>query len=95
MEGDMTHDRTMTLYFNDGSKMTFEFPEQAKSAAAKQIKLSEFMNSKNVVVESEGQLMVFPMTSIKYIAFNSAGPSFFKGPALPKQSIISARIRDF
>jgi|GEM_PF-1472193 len=91
----MTNDRTMTLHFNDSTKLTFEFPEQVKSAAAKQIKLSEFMSSKNVVVEAEGQVMIFPMTSIKYIAFNSAGPSFFKGPALPKQSIIRARIRDY
>ena len=91
----MTHDRTMTIHFNDGSKMTFEFPEQVKSTAAKQIKLSEFMSSKNVVIEAEGQLMVFPMTSIKYIAFNSAGPSFFKGTALPRQSIIRAIIRDY
>lgn len=91
----MTHDRTMTLHFNDGSKMTFEFPEQAKSAAAKQIKLAEFMAGKNVVVEAEGQVMVFPMTSIKYIAFHSAEQGFFKSPALPRQTIIRARIRDF
>jgi hypothetical protein len=91
----MTNDRTMTLHFNDGTKLTFEFPEQVKSAAAKQIKLAEFMSSKNVVVEAEGQLMVFPMTSIKYIAFSSSGPSLFKGTALPKQSIIHARIRDY
>ena len=85
----------MTIHFNDGSKMTFEFPEQVKSTAAKQIKLSEFMSSKNVLIEAEGQLMVFPMTSIKYIAFNSAGPGFFKGTALPRQSIIRAIIRDY
>jgi hypothetical protein len=91
----MSHDRTMTLHFNDGSKMTFEFPEQAKSAAAKQIKLSEFVSSKNILVEAEGQLMVFPMTSIKYIAFNSAAPGGTKGMVLPKQSIIHARIREY
>lgn len=91
----MSNDRTMTLHFNDGSKMTFEFPEQAKSLAAKQIKLSEFMAGKNVVVEAEGQVMVFPMTSIKYIAFSSSAPSSFKGPALPRHSIIRARIRDY
>jgi hypothetical protein len=95
MGAEMMQDRTMTIHFNDGSKMTFEFPEQVKSAAAKQIKLSEFMSSRNVVVEAEGQLMVFPMTSIKYIAFNAAGPSFFKGTALPRQSIIRAVIRDY
>jgi len=91
----MTSDRTMTLHFNDGTKMTFEFPEQAKSAAAKQIKISEFMASKSVVVEAEGQLMIFPVTSIKYIAFNSSDQGFFKGAPLPKQSIIRARIRDY
>lgn len=91
----MSNDRTMTLHFNDGTRMTFEFPEQAKSLAAKQIKLAEFMAGKNVVVEAEGQVMVFPMTSIKYIAFSSSGPSFFKGPPLPRNSIIRARIRDY
>jgi len=91
----MTNDRTMTLHFNDGSKMTFEFPEQAKTAAAKQIKLAEFMASKNVVVEAEGQFMVFPMTSIKYIAFHATGEGFFKGAALPRQSIVQARVRDY
>ncbi len=25
----MDHDRTMTLHFNDGSKLSFDFPEQA------------------------------------------------------------------
>ncbi len=90
----MDNDRTMTLHFNDGSKMTFEFPEQTKSAAARQIKLAEFMAGKSVVVEAEGQVMLFPMTSIKYIAFHSSGPSFFKGTALPRHAIVRARVRD-
>ncbi len=88
------NDRTMTLHFNDGSKMTFEFPEQTKNAAARQLKLAEFMSGKNVLVEAEGQVMLFPMTSIKYIAFHSSSPAFFKGTALPRHAIVRARIRD-
>jgi hypothetical protein len=88
----VTHDRTMTIHFNDGSRLTFEFPEQAANAAARQIKLSEFMSSSHVVVEAEGSVMMFPMANIKYIALNSPAGSFFKGPALPKHAIIGARI---
>ena len=90
----MTHDRTMTLHFNDGTRLTFEFPEQAANAAARQIKLAEFMTNRHVVVEAEGSVMIFPIANIKYIALNAPGQSFFKGPALPKHAIMGARIRD-
>lgn len=86
----MPHDRSMTLHFNDGSKISFDFPEQAPNAAAKQIRLAEFMTSKHVVVEADGTVMIFPIANIKYIAL--AGPG--KPAPLPKHSITGARIRD-
>lgn len=88
----MTRDRTLTLHFNDGSKLTFEFPEQAPNAAAKQIKLTDFMTSKHVVVEAEGNLLIFPIANIKYIALSGAGAGPAKSPGLPKHAILGARI---
>ena len=88
----MTHDRTMTLHFNDGSKLQFEFPEQAPNAAAKQIKLAEFLTSKHVVIEAEGSVLVFPVSNIKYIALNAFYSTPGKFPGLPKHTITGARI---
>jgi len=88
----MTNDRTMTLYFIDGSKIAFEFPEQAPNAAAKQIKLTEFMTSKHVVIEAEGSVLMFPVENIKYIALNAFYTSPGKFPGLPKHTITGARI---
>ena len=90
----MTHDRTMTLHFNDGSKLVFEFAEQAPNAAARQIKLSDFMTSKHVVVEAEGSVLIFPIANIKYIALHIISSPSGKYPALPKHAIVGARICD-
>jgi hypothetical protein len=89
----MQNDRTMTIYFNDGTKMAFEFAEQAPNAAAKQIKLTDFMASSHMVVEAEGSLLLFPVANIKYIALNAMWASGTKFPGLPKHTITGARIR--
>lgn len=88
----MAHDRTLTLHFNDGTKMVFEFAEQASHALVKEARIKEILTSPNLVIEAEGQVMIFPMTSIKYIAFSSFGGDFLKGPVLPKQAITNARV---
>ena len=90
---EMENDRAMILHFNDGTKISFEFPEQGPNAAAKQIKLTEFMSSKHVVVEADGNLLIFPITSIKYITLNALWLTPGKYPALPKHAITGARIR--
>jgi len=70
----------------------FEFPEQGPNAAAKQIKLTEFMTSKHVVIEAEGSILMFPIANIKYIALNAFYTSPGKFPGLPKHTITGARI---
>jgi hypothetical protein len=90
----MAQDRTLTLHFNDGTKIAFDFPEQASHALVKEAKIKELLASPNLVIEAEGQVMIFPMTSIKYIAFNSFGGGALKGPVLPKQAITNARVID-
>lgn len=90
----MARDRILTLHFNDGTRMAFEFAEQASHVLVKEAKLKEILAGQNLVIEAEGQVMIFPMTSIKYIAFNSFGEAFAKGPALPKHAITNARVLD-
>jgi hypothetical protein len=89
----MPRDRYMTVHFNDGSKLSFEFPEQSPNAAAKQMKVSEFLTSKHLVVEAEGSVLLIPVTSIKYISLNAMDVVAGKSVPLPKHAILGARIR--
>src|SRR5205085_10911135 len=62
-------DRILTLHFIDGSKLSFDFPEQTSSAAARQLKIADLLTSKHVVIEAEGTVMLFPVSNIKYLSF--------------------------
>jgi hypothetical protein len=64
-------DRILTLHFVDGSKLSFDFPEQGANAAARQMKLADFLTSNHLVVEAEGTVMMFPIANIKYMSFTA------------------------
>ena len=87
-------DRIATLHFLDGSKLSFDFPEQATNAAGRQLRFADFMSSKHVVIEAERQVFVFPTTSIKYIAFSVPSLTREALGALPRHAITGARVRD-
>jgi hypothetical protein len=87
-------DRIATLHFNDGSKLSFDFPEQTANAAARQIKLADFMAGKHLVIEAEGQVFMFPVGNIKYLALSLPTISRDVRGALPRHAITGARLRD-
>jgi hypothetical protein len=62
---DPTH--ALTVHFTDGSKVSFGFPNQAANAAARQIRLEEFLKSPYLLVLAEGVLTAFPVANIKAI----------------------------
>jgi len=86
-------DRIATLHFLDGSKLSFDFPEQAANVAGKQLRLADFMASNHVVIEAEQQVFVFPTTGIKYITFSVPMVSEEALGALPRHAITGARLR--
>jgi hypothetical protein len=85
-------DRTLTLHFIDGSKLTFEFPRQGANAAARKLKLEEFLASQHLVIEAEGSLLVFPVANIKYVAITAPMLESEGGVALARNVITGARI---
>ena len=92
--GESAMDRILTLHFIDGSKLSFDFPEQGPNAASRKLKLEDFMASRHLVIEAEGQVMVFPVVNIKYMSFslpvlNARGAA----ASLPRHAIVGARIR--
>jgi hypothetical protein len=85
-------ERTLTLHFIDGTKLSFEYEAQTQNNAARQVKLNDFLSGKHLVVEAEGSVLIFPVSSIKYMALSATS---LKGalPALPRHAIVGARIR--
>ena len=63
----MDDSRGLTITFMDGSKISFGFPQQGLNAAAKQLKIEEFMKSPFLMDVSDGTLMMFPVVNIKSI----------------------------
>ena len=86
-------ENVLTLHFIDGSKLSLDFPEQGNNAAARKIKLDDFLASKHLIVEAEGSVLIFPVANIKYIAL--ATPMLGgrgKTVALPRHAILGARV---
>jgi predicted methyltransferase MtxX (methanogen marker protein 4) len=65
--GSMTDQRGLTINFMDGSKVSFSFPEQGMNAAAKQIRIEEFLKNPFLIVLADGTLTMFPVANIKSI----------------------------
>ena len=66
-------DRGLTITFMDGSKLSFGFPQQGANAAAKQLKLEEFIKSPYLMVIADGALTLFPVANIKSIQLPLSG----------------------
>jgi hypothetical protein len=61
--------RGLTVHFTDGSKVSYGFPTQEGNAAARQLRLEEFLKSPYLIVIAEGVLTMFPVANIKAIQF--------------------------
>lgn len=64
--------RYLVIEFMDGKKKTFSFPEQASTEAAKRIGAERFLDSPYVIVETEGELILFPVANIKSLRLMGA-----------------------
>lgn len=89
----MTASRNLTLHFMDGTSMAFDFPEQTKSTAAKQLKLESLLDSKHLLVEAEGCLLMIPLGNVKYLQFNTPGSMPYDPTRPPKDLIQGATLR--
>lgn len=88
----MSQDKLMTLFFNDGSKLSFSFPEQESNAMAKKLKFNDIIAGNQLVIESDGDLLMFPMASIKYVQFSGVNFGAIDPAQLPKIIIQGASL---
>ncbi|KPK15499.1 MAG: hypothetical protein JSU71_09640 [Betaproteobacteria bacterium] len=63
----MAEQRGISIFFNDGSKITLDFPKQSPNEAAAQMKLEDVLKKRYVMFEADGTLMLIPFENVKYI----------------------------
>ena len=86
----MEPDLGLTVHFMDGSKVSYGFPEQSANAAARQLKLEDFLKSPYLLVIADGVLTMFPVANIKAIQLPVG--ERVKGVALPKHVVTGAKL---
>ena len=60
--------RGMIIHFMDGTKKVLEFPQQvADGDATAAAKVKEALESRHLVLEAEGALVVIPFENVKYV----------------------------
>lgn len=83
--------RSLTLNFIDGKKMSFEFPEQVEINAARQLMLKSLWESDRLVVEVDGDFLIFPISNIRYFQLSIPG-MLEERLKLPSHTIYGASI---
>ena len=86
---DKTHG--LTVLFMDGSKISYNFPDQARNSAARQIRLEEFLKSPYLLVIADGLLHAIPVANIKAIQM-PVDESTIEEMRLPAHVIRGARM---
>jgi hypothetical protein len=63
----------MTVFFLDGTKATFSYPQQAGvDQAAIVANVKKAIESERLVLEVDGDLIVIPIRSVKYVHVSPA-----------------------
>jgi hypothetical protein len=81
--------RSMTIHFNDGSKMLLQFPTPVPDDDVNlAVRVKEALDARHLILEADGSLFVIPVGSIKYL-------QCFPAPkTLPTHAIKGVRFKD-
>jgi hypothetical protein len=88
----MERDRALTLHFIDGTKIAFDFPEQAPRAETRQLIIEDLLKSNHLLVEADGSFLMFPVANIKYIQLTMPPGIAVNEVRLPLHAIRGATI---
>lgn len=85
----MTEQRGITIYFNDGSKVSMDFPKQTDNEYAAALKLDDVLKKRYILFEADSTMLMVPFENVKYI-------QLYPAPAdLPDQTYVKgASIRE-
>jgi len=70
----MKDQRGITIHFNDGSKMSLDFPRQASNEADQRLKLDDVLKKRHLLFEADSTFMMVPFENVKYVQVYPAPP---------------------
>jgi hypothetical protein len=80
----MPDKRGITIHFNDGSKLSLDFPKQTPNEAAVLLKLDDVLKKRHMLFEADGALLMIPFDNVRYVQLYPApkeisGHTYIKG----------------
>ena len=71
---------TMTVHFLDGKHMSFDYPRQSGADQAAIVStVKKAIEAERLVIEVDGDLLVVPIRSVKYVRVSPAPPHLPSG----------------
>jgi hypothetical protein len=59
--------RGLTIFFNDGSKLSMDFPGQSPNEAAAALKIDDVLKKRLLVLEADSTCLMIPFDNVRYI----------------------------
>lgn len=75
----MTETKWITIYFTDGTDLSFRYPEQQIADHLLQSTLDRVLSQQVLILEGEGAAYMFPYSNIKYIKLQPVGETLPEG----------------
>ena len=80
----MKDQRGVTIFFNDGSKVSMDFPKQSPNEIAAMLKLNDVLKKRYMLFEADSTFLMVPFENVKYVQIYPApaevpGHTYIKG----------------
>jgi hypothetical protein len=83
----MKQQRGITIHFNDGSKLSLDFPKQTANEVAAMLKLNDVLQKRHILFEADSTLVMVPFENVKFVQIYPApaeitGQTYIKGASI-------------
>lgn len=83
----MQDKRGITIFFNDGSKLSMDFPKQSPTETAATMKLDDVLKNRYMLFEAESTFLMIPFENVRYVQLypapqNVPGHTYVKGASI-------------
>ena len=83
----MKDKRGLTIYFNDGSKLSLDFPKQSPNEAAAMMRLDDVLKKRYMLFEADSTFLMIPFENVRYVQLYPApdsvqGHTYIKGASM-------------
>ena len=80
----MADQRGVTIFFNDGTKLSLAFPRQSPNEIGAMLKLDDVLKKRYMLFEADSTLLMIPFENVRYVQLYPApdalqGHTYIKG----------------